>query len=322
MVTESAGESADLPSRPRVSIGLPVYNGENFVADALESLLAQTFTDFEVIVSDNASTDDTLQIVDRFALADDRVRVVRHPKNLGAAPNFNFVVDEARGEFFRWAAHDDLCDPTYLEKCVAILDARPEVVLCHCRSLQIDADGQVKKEYPQLLRRAGGSRPLERFLELSCTKHTCIDVFGLIRTDALRRTGLIGSFTGSDRVLLGEFALRGAFAWVDEPLFKSRDHKERSIHRKLRERAQWFDTRSNVRPILMPFWRILREYNKSLGRSPLGPLGRVRARAILLRWMALNWKDLSRDLKWGILLRLRRSPKDDAPANPTGATTP
>ena len=126
---------------PRISIGLPVYNGEAYLAQAIESLLNQTFHDFELIVSDNCSVDSTAEICKKFAAQDQRIIYYRNDHNLGAAANFNRVVELAKGECFAWANHDDLWAENYLEKCVAQLDAFPEAVLVYARSAMIDAHG-------------------------------------------------------------------------------------------------------------------------------------------------------------------------------------
>lgn len=103
-------------SRPVVSIGMPVYNGERFIRDALNSLLAQTFTDFELIISDNASTDATGSICRDYAKQDSRIRYIRQHENLGVLPNFQFVLNEARGEYFMWAACDDQWFSNWIEQ--------------------------------------------------------------------------------------------------------------------------------------------------------------------------------------------------------------
>jgi glycosyltransferase involved in cell wall biosynthesis len=110
---------------PQVSVGLPVYNGERFVADALASILAQTWQDLEVIVCDNASTDRTREICEAFAARDPRVRYYRNERNLGASPNWNRAFELSRGELFKWAAHDDVLCPTYIERAVAALMRSP-----------------------------------------------------------------------------------------------------------------------------------------------------------------------------------------------------
>jgi len=115
---------------PPLTIGLPVYNGQNYVSESLDSLLAQTYTDFELIISDNASTDSTEEICRDYAARDSRIRYVRQPVNIGAAPNHNYLVQAAHGRLFKWAAHDDLFAPKLVERCIEALD-QPEVILAH-----------------------------------------------------------------------------------------------------------------------------------------------------------------------------------------------
>ena len=107
-----------MKNAPKVSIGIAVFNGENFLESALRSILAQTFEDFELIISDNASTDRTADICEQYASQDGRVLYLRQPANLGAQPNYNLLVGQARGRYFKWAAHDDMLAPTFLERCV------------------------------------------------------------------------------------------------------------------------------------------------------------------------------------------------------------
>ena len=110
---------------PRVSIGIPVYNGGRFIKEAIDSILAQTFEDFELILSDNASTDETEEICKEYATLDRRIRYYRNEENLGAAKNYNRVFELSNGEYFKWASHDDLCAPEYLERCIAALCPPP-----------------------------------------------------------------------------------------------------------------------------------------------------------------------------------------------------
>lgn len=126
----------DSPSRaaqPRVSIGLPVYNGELHLREALDSLLSQRFSDFEIILSDNASTDGTETICRAYAARDARIRYVRQVENLGPTPNFNFVLSESVAPYFMWAAHDDFWEPDFLGEMVAILDAQDDVEIAFCK---------------------------------------------------------------------------------------------------------------------------------------------------------------------------------------------
>ncbi|MDF3015351.1 MAG: putative glycosyl transferase [Thermomicrobiales bacterium] len=124
-----------------MSIGLPVFNGADYVAEAIASILRQTYQDFELLIQDNASTDRTEEICQEFARRDSRVSYVRNPENVGAISNYNLVFERARGRYFKWAAHDDVCAPTFFERCVEVLDAEPSVVLCSGQTRLINDDG-------------------------------------------------------------------------------------------------------------------------------------------------------------------------------------
>ncbi|WP_126455396.1 glycosyltransferase family 2 protein [Sulfuriflexus mobilis] len=108
---------------PTVSIGMPVYNGEDYIREALDSLLEQSFSDFELIISDNASTDSTSDICQEYVKKDERIRCIRQTHNAGALFNFQFVLNEARGEYFMWAACDDKWDSSWIEKLLHMLEA-------------------------------------------------------------------------------------------------------------------------------------------------------------------------------------------------------
>ncbi|MGH2603742.1 MAG: glycosyltransferase family 2 protein, partial [Dehalococcoidia bacterium] len=128
---------------PRLSVGLPVYNGEQYLSEALDALLGQSYEDFELIISDNASTDGTEDVCRRYLAQDQRIRYVRQPRNIGAAPNHNFVFRQARGELFKWASHDDLYARDLLRRCVEALDEHPHMVLAHAWHAIIDGAGTV-----------------------------------------------------------------------------------------------------------------------------------------------------------------------------------
>ena len=131
----------DTRHSPRLSIGLPVYNGERYLAEAFDCFLAQSFQDFEIIICDNASTDRTAEICRSYAQRDPRLRYYRNEKNLGAIPNFNRVFELSRSRFFKWAAHDDLYHPRYIETCIRILDENPDVILAHSKTAFVDDRG-------------------------------------------------------------------------------------------------------------------------------------------------------------------------------------
>jgi len=283
---------------PRVSIGIPVFNAEEFLAGALDSVLGQTFQDFEVILSDNASTDRTAEICRAYADRDPRIRYSRNDRNLGAAPNFNRVFELSSGEYFGWLAHDDLYAPEFLSRCVDLLDADPDVVLCYSKVRIVDAAGNVLREYSDRLRSGNSPEPCLRFRNLVLADHWCREVFGLMRADALRKTRLIGHYAMSDRPLLAELAILGRFRQIDEFLFLSREHARRSVrlHADLRSRAAWFDP-SNAARFLLPHWRILAEYAKTPGRFPLPWRQRACCYVGVLRWARWHWRELFGDVR-------------------------
>lgn len=116
-------------NKPLVSIGLPAYNGEHFITDAIESLLHQTYKNFELIISDDASTDNTQKICKAYAQKDIRIRYIRQKKNLGFVYNFNYVLKQAKGEFFMWAGQDDFWHSAYIERLVQLYAKYPDAVL-------------------------------------------------------------------------------------------------------------------------------------------------------------------------------------------------
>ena len=281
------------------SIGVPVFNGERYLEDALYSILAQTYSNFEVIISDNASTDRTQEICRDYQVQDHRIRYVRNEKNLGAARNFNRVFQLSSGEYFKWAAHDDLMDPDFLIKCVEALNRDPSVVLCYPRVRIIDESGKTLGHVHFKMDHIASPRPQDRFKDLVMADIWCFEVFGLIRAKALEKTRLIAGFIASDRILRAELGLLGRFCEIPEYLFLSRDHPERSIRALPAHhlRAAWFDPNACSR-VVFPHWRILLEYLKCVNRVPLSPYERRCCRVHLIRWLGvhMNWARILSDL--------------------------
>jgi len=239
---------------------MPVYNAENYIAQAVQSILNQTFTDFELIISDNASSDRTQAICEQFVAQDQRVRYHRNSENIGANRNFNHVFTLARGSaYFKWAAHDDMIAPDYLQKCLSLLENDPSFVLAHSETKLIDPHGDeimvpdganyVKDEQGRII--FIGLDSTERPLDSSCAHKRfqgvletgwCNEVFGVIRSHALRETPLLRPFYGADKVLLAELASMGRFAIIPEPLFHNRRHPEQSRSQSVEDRAAWTQT--------------------------------------------------------------------------------
>ncbi len=228
--TAGAAGQAGAPraAPPLVSIGMPVFNGEKYVAQAIESILTQSFADFELIICDNASTDATGDICAGFAARDKRIRFVRNPRNVGAGPNFDRCFHLARGTYFHWAAHDDMLAADYLARAVAALESNPDAVLCVGGIVEIDAAGEVLRRYATGLDDMAAPDAARRFGCVIHSHHQCEDFFGLYRRQALLGSGLIGTFSGSDRVLLAEIALRGPWVRLPDHLFLHREHGERA----------------------------------------------------------------------------------------------
>jgi glycosyltransferase involved in cell wall biosynthesis len=135
-------------ARPLVSIGLPVYNGGAHLRRALDSLLAQEWAEIEIVVRDNASTDDTEGIVREYAARDMRLRWFRNGENLGAARNFQLVLEDAAGKYFMWAAHDDRWSSDYVGRLVNALQREPRAVLAAGKAVFSDAAEGGPTEFP------------------------------------------------------------------------------------------------------------------------------------------------------------------------------
>jgi glycosyltransferase involved in cell wall biosynthesis len=271
------------------------------LAETLDSILAQTHEDFELIISDNASTDGTEQICRRYASRDDRIRYFRNHVNLGGAKNFRRVFALSSGEYFKWAAHDDLFAPTFLERCVKVLENDPTVALCYTRGRAIDDHGAALIDFeakPNL----GFPSPRRRFFEAVCVDHPAISIvpvllFGVIRSHTLRKTPLIGSYASSDGVLLGEIALRGRLHEVPEVLFSYRFHQQKSTLKYPNRHAleQWYDPRRKGK-VTFPHWRLLTEHFRSIKRTSIPRLQKLWCSAYLLRWAKMRWRGLLKDL--------------------------
>jgi glycosyltransferase involved in cell wall biosynthesis len=208
--------------RALVTVGVPVFNGARFLERAIDSLLAQTYRDIDVVISDNASTDATPEICQRYVRSDPRVRYVRQPQNIGAPRNWNFVANQAHGAYFKWASANDYCDPRLIAACLEVLDSRPDVVLCYGRTYIVGDDERAVVAYKNDFA-LDDERPSDRFRQLMSAMRLNNAVSGLVRTDALRRTGLIRLYPTGDMPLMVELALQGKFHLVDgDPLLYRR----------------------------------------------------------------------------------------------------
>jgi glycosyltransferase involved in cell wall biosynthesis len=280
----------------RLSIGLPVYNGEAYLEQAFKSILSQSYEDFDLIVSDNASTDRTHAICLDYAAQDSRIILQRNEVNLGAAQNFNLVYALARGEYFKWAAHDDLLAPQFLERCVAALDRDPSLILCYSKAARIDDQGYRVGVYDFPMD-VGAATPHQRFHDLVLINHFCIAIFGVFRREILRETPLIAPYVGSDRILLAELGLRGRFHELPDYLFFRRDHPNTSGRSySIYHRLAWFDPQKGKQPYL-PYWKTGAEFLRAVQRVPLSVAERYACESIVIQWHIRRRKQLLEDLK-------------------------
>ncbi|MCS7033940.1 MAG: glycosyltransferase [Phycisphaerae bacterium] len=289
---------------PKLSICLPVFNGQRYLALAIESILGQSFADFELVIVDNASTDQTESIARDYARRDRRVRFHRNERNLGAAPNFNRAYHLSSGPLVRWASYDDLWTRDAMKLCIERLERDPSIICCHGRTQVIDEQGAPVPTYDRAAgpppgpghipedrlydpadRVLDADRPSQRLSELLLRTHWCYEIFGVIRRSVLERTTLHGSFYGSDKVLLAELLLAGKIVNVPETVFLRRDHQGNSTSlRTHSERADWMDTSLGGR-IRRPHLRLLKGYAGAIRRAQIPAREKLACWRVLLAWM-------------------------------------
>lgn len=283
----------------RVSIGMPVWNGEAFVAEAIESVLAQTYGDFQLVISDNCSTDATAEICQTYAKRDARINYVRQETNIGAAANHNEVFRRSSGGYFKWAAHDDIMTPEFLQECVRVLDSDETVVLCSPATVLINEDGSpvsyspehnamvdvygrkwpvTPERNPQLM----SADPANRFAALLLNTSMCLEIFGLMRRAALEKTSLEQPYVGGDKVLLAELSLIGRFHLLGNRLFYRRCHPGQfSAARSGSYQAMWFSGKKDH--VFAQQIKLLAGYSRAVLSAELTSEQRYRCFAAICR---------------------------------------
>lgn len=306
---------------PKISIGLPVYNGENYIEEAINSLIHQSFKDFEIVISDNASTDRTQEICEFFQSQDKRIRYYRNSTNMGAAYNYKKVFKLAKGDFFKWMAHDDKCSPNYLEECIKVLENDPTIVMCFPRVSLIDQDNHplpLMKENTYLTpkgkiistnlqRDFTSSYPSKRYSEVLFKTTECYEFFGLSRRSIIEQTSQHDAYYGSDKVLLCELSLMGKLQEVPSAIcyFRIHDQQSQSI-KGSEERARWISPELNY-GVFMLRVKCVQGYYRSIFAYSLSLFERVKCLSILMVWL-MNFS------KWWSLINrvLRQKTKKTA----------
>jgi glycosyltransferase involved in cell wall biosynthesis len=282
-------------SAPTLTVGVPVFNMGSYLEAAVESVLSQSFDDLEVLISDNASTDETESVGRALAARDPRVTYRRNAENVGLSANNNLLVPLARGRLFKWAPADDQLLPGYLERCVAAVDADPGVVLAYPRTRFVDGDGN-----PLALHDPGyhlvSDDPAERLLYAILANQFANAGLGVIRTEALRRTRLLPRYAGGDFRLLAELSVQGKFVEIPDELYVRRIHKGSSggnVGNTRWLRTYW----SGSRPVMRaPYWRLCRDHAGIVLRAPIPWRKKPRLLGRLGWEMAYRWRALVREL--------------------------
>lgn len=258
----------DRPHNPRVSIGMPVYNGERYLAATLDSVLRQTYRDFILYISDNASTDGTEAICRDYASRDARIVYIRNPVNVGAPGNYERCFTPAQSEYFRWQNADDPIEPTLIADCLHVLDQHPDVVLAYGRAHIIDENSQLQRDYSDHLSLPQESAT-ERFIH--CINHIDLQnhMYGLIRREALANSARMKGYRSADINLIVELSLYGKFVELPQHLFNRRIHPEASSwdQKDVKRQINFWDP--SKRKLILQTWRSFYEYFKAVHRAPI-----------------------------------------------------
>ncbi len=270
---------------PLVSIGLPTYNGGRYLAQSLDALLKQDCADWELVISDNCSTDDTEAISRDYAGRSDRIRYVRHETNLGAMANFNLTLNEATGVYFMWAADHDLWEPTFISRCVGALEADPAAVLAYPLCRMIDESGAGIEEIGDPIDFSVPSA-LYRYKHL-LWGNIASKIYGLGRREAMAAAGGFPDVQAPDRLFLVRLALQGPFEKVDDYLYIGRQNRapETVQERHLRTLKDLNPEQAGQRAVL-PGTRLYRElrdlYMAAIDESSLSFREKLEARVATL----------------------------------------
>ena len=280
--------------QPKLSIGLPVYNGERYLLETIDSVLAQSFGDFELFISDNASTDATAEIARAAAASDPRVTYHRNPANVGAAANFTLAFRRASAPYFKWVCADDRQAAGFLEAALRELDEHPEAVLCYGSVTLIDGEGRELGGYEQGLDlRSPDVR--ERFRRASTYMGLLNVLQGVVRTDVLGRVAPHGSYRGSDEVLVAELSLHGRIHEIRAPMLFRRLHpRAASAATSVEQKLAHLDPHKRYSTY---YWRHGIEHLRAIARAPIDALTKVRLAGAELRRMITMRDNLTSELR-------------------------
>jgi glycosyltransferase involved in cell wall biosynthesis len=273
---------------PEISIGMPVYNGERYISEAIESILNQSFPNFELIICDNSSTDSTREICEFYAERDGRIRYIRHEENIGGPRNWNYAFSCAKAPYFKWAPANDTIHLDMLAQCKEVLDGRPDVVVCFPRTILVDEKGKLLEYYAHddALNLQSDS-PFDRFLTLMTNIQLNNAQCGLLRTDILRKTGLEGIYERGDIGLMAELSLHGKFYCLAEYLSYRRMSANTFTTRLSQTDLAKFIEPGRKKKLDFSEWKFQLGILRSISRSPIRLSQKIRL--FLLRIKVMFW---------------------------------
>ena len=283
---------------PLVTIGLPVYNSERYVRQSLDSLLAQTYRDFTLLINDNASTDGTPAILEEYAAKDPRVKWFRNETNIGNPRNFNRVFELTTTPYLKWSTADDLWEPTFLERAIDVMERDPTVALCYPKTYIVDAEGANPTPVEDNLHLMQPD-PADRFIGLLTNIGLAHQHLGVTRASCLRRTHLLGVHVASDVNLLAELTLYGKFYELPDRLFYRRFHKTSGSWKRADPAHQAKHYHGTIRrDTKMTTWRCHTRFFSAVAASPLSKRSKLRLWRYLLRRMVWDRRDLLGELSY------------------------
>lgn len=278
-----------------ITVGLPVYNSERYLRQSLDSLLAQTYSDFVLVISDNASTDSTGQICREYAAADSRIQYFRNETNIGNPRNFNRVAGLAKTRYLKWSTADDFWESSFLERALEVMERDPTIALCYPQAVLVDANGSNQANYDDFLHLVQNN-PADRFLTLINRIKLAHQHLGLIRMSHLQRTQLLGGHVASDVNLLAELTLYGKFFELPDRLFFRRFHNESGSWKRgdvAHEARRYHASGARVR---FTKWKSHLRFFSAVRRSPIPPNSKARIYRHLLQRMIWDRRSLRTEL--------------------------
>jgi glycosyltransferase involved in cell wall biosynthesis len=269
-----------------LTIGMPVFNADQYIEQTISSILSQTFKDFKLVISDNASTDKTGNICKNFSRLDTRIQYIRHKKNMGGPKNWNFVARQANSKYFKWASANDLNHATMLEKCISILEEDDEIILCYPRTKLINDNGEIIENYEDNMHILN-SDPVSRFKRLLDSIRLNNAQYGVIRTTALLKTKLEGLYMSGDIPLMAELSLYGKYYEYPEFLYFRRVSEHAStINKDIRALRSFFNPQK--KRLYFHRWKYYMDLIHRVARSNLGVIDKFNLFFNLIKQM--NWE--------------------------------